>query len=208
MGRVIKDWATKPGETPIDPSRLLSKHKKVVKTEGQLALVEAENIRKAHVKYLTGSLARKKVPFDVQWMCQLHKEMYGDVWEWAGIPKRGDLPFGVPKEQIQGEFYALSRDIECWPESEMGVLEQSAYLHYRAVRVHPFPNGNGRWARLLANIWLRLNKHPIVDWPTEVRGTESSIRQEYLKAVRAAYDDVDIEPLLELHERFSVGSQD
>ena len=39
--------------------------------------------------------------------------------------------------------------------------EQAVLLHHRAVQIHPFENGNGRWSRLLANIWLKKHAHPI-----------------------------------------------
>ena len=69
-------------------------------------------------------------------------------------------------------------------------------LHYRAVGIHPFPNGNGRWARMLANIWLRRHGHPITEWPEETIGSVSVIRkEEHLTAIRA-YDEGDEGPLL------------
>jgi hypothetical protein len=63
-------------------------------------------------------------------------------------------------------------------------------------------NGNGRWARMLANIWLRLQDGGVTIWPEETIGAVSPIRDEYLKAIKAA-DQGDIGPLLELHRRFS-----
>ncbi len=80
----------------------------------------------------------------------------------------------------------------------MSLLEQATRLHYRAVWIHPFWNGNGRWARLLANIWLARHKAPLVFWPEENIGQESPIRYEYLKALRAA-DGGDFGPVLALH---------
>ena len=61
-------------------------------------------------------------------------------------------------------------------------------------------NGNGRWARLLANIWLALHKAPLVLWPEESIGKESVIRKYYIQALRDA-DDGDVGPLLALHSR-------
>ena len=80
----------------------------------------------------------------------------------------------------------------------MSLVEQAVRLHYRAVWIHPFSNGNGRWARLLANIWLRRHKSPLILWPEESIGQESPIRNDYLKALKAA-DDGDFGPLLALH---------
>jgi Fic family protein len=83
----------------------------------------------------------------------------------------------------------------------MSLLEQSARLHYRAVWIHPFWNGNGRWARLLANIWLGRHKNPLILWPESI-GQESPIRNDYLRALNAA-DDGEFDPLLALHSRYA-----
>jgi Fic family protein len=75
-------------------------------------------------------------------------------------------------------------------------------LHHRAVSIHPFVNGNGRWARMLANIWLQLHGHRPTEWPDETIGAESKVRKEYLSAIRRA-DQGDLEPLTTLHRRFT-----
>jgi fido (protein-threonine AMPylation protein) len=112
-----------------------------------------------------------------------------------------DLNIGVPWWQITTQVMELTRDLPCWGEHGMSLLEQAVRLHYRAVWIHPFENGNGRWARLLANIWLKLHKTPIVIWPEDdLSGETSSIRNEYIKALHEA-DRGDFDPLLELHRR-------
>lgn len=74
-------WKSVTGETPIDVSGL--KVSGVV-NRGQLSVVEAENIRQAIVKYLGGPLTRRTAKFDLSWLLKLHREMFGDVWTWAG----------------------------------------------------------------------------------------------------------------------------
>ena len=76
-----------------------------------------------------------------------------------------------------------------------------AVLHHRAVEIHPFVNGNGRWGRMLTNIWLALRDNSYVAWPEETIGAESPIRGDYIRALRQA-DAGDIEPLLKMHRRY------
>ena len=57
-------------------------------------------------------------------------------------------------------------------------LELAVRIHFRAVHIHPFPNGNGRWSRLLGNIFLKQNDHPLVKWPEETIGVEKSIARD------------------------------
>jgi fido (protein-threonine AMPylation protein) len=80
-------WQPIPGETPIDPSGLKIPG---VTTRRELSIVEAENIRKAVVKYLAARPSERAAPFDFHWCLRLHQEMFGDVWEWAGVPRSRD----------------------------------------------------------------------------------------------------------------------
>ena len=67
-----------------------------------------------------------------------------------------------------------------------------------------FSNGNGRWARMLANIWLKSRRQPITAWTEEAIGSKSVIRDEYIAAIRAA-DEGDEWGLKKLHQRFTPG---
>lgn len=140
-------------------------------------------------------------PFTLRWVKRLHREMFGDVWTWAGKFRREDLNIGITWYQIEPSLENLLEDLREWTKSDLGIVEQSAMLHHRAVQIHPFPNGNGRWARMLANILLKQNGHSPIRWPEDLIGSESAIRSEYLDAVRAA-DQGDYEPLVSLHRRY------
>jgi Fic-DOC domain mobile mystery protein B len=196
----MENWESLPGETPItDFSELKVRS---ITTKGELNVLEAENIRKVLVKYLAKKPTRKSARFDYNWSLQLHREMFGDVWKWGGRTRNYDLTIGVPWDQIETRLYALLKDLAFWKDNDMHLLEQAVMLHHRAVEIHPFLNGNGRWSRMLANIWLRMHDHPLTVWPEEVVGAVSLIREEYIKAIKAA-DQGDYDPLMGLHRRFT-----
>lgn len=186
-----------PGETPIDPSGLKIQG---VATRAQLNIVEAQSIRPAFVKYLAAKPNRRTAPFDMAWCEKLHGEMFGDVWEWAGKIRNRNFNLGLPFHAIRDNFAGLLADLHNWSSYGMPLVDQAARLHYRAVLIHPFENGNGRWSRMLANIWLKRNSHAIIAWPEQVIGMESEIRTEYIDAIKQA-DDGDFNPLLEIHRR-------
>lgn len=87
------------------------------------------------------------------------------------------------------------------------LIRQAAMLHHKAVQIHPFLNGNGRWSRLLANIWIARNGGTPTKWPEEMVGTVSPIRDEYLKAIQAA-DQGEYDALAQLHERYTPAEDD
>ena len=161
MGGIVSGFAPIPGETPIDDISGLKV--KSVTTRPELNEVEAENIRKAFVKYLAAKPPRRVARFDLPWVLRLHHEMFGDVWTWAGKVRTTGTNIGVPPEQIQIQLKSLLDDLAFWEEQETELMEQAVMLHHRAVQIHPFKNGNGRWARLLANIWLKMHDNPTAD---------------------------------------------
>jgi Fic-DOC domain mobile mystery protein B len=186
------------GQTPLgDLSGLRIKS---IRTTAELNAAEAENIRKATLKYLASKPSKRAARFDVAWLRKLHKEMLGDVWEWAGTFRRTQTNIGSPPHQIELDLHNLLEDLGAWRSSGMPLLEQAAKLHHASVRIHPFQNGNGRWSRMVANIWLRLNSAQPIEWPEATIGTASSIRMAYLEAVKAA-DRGDYAKLLDLHRQ-------
>lgn len=197
---MVSSWEPVPGETPIDPSGL--RRRGSITNRRELAAAEALNVSKAFLKYLAKKPSRRSARFDYPWFLKLHREMFGDVWTWAGTVRTHDVNIGVPHFQIIEQLAALIDRLHSWSGFKYPVEVQAVWLHHEAVWIHPFENGNGRWARLLANIWLKRHELPIVAWPDEMLGAASTVRGEYLAAIKAA-DQRDYGPLTELHRRFA-----
>jgi Fic-DOC domain mobile mystery protein B len=189
-----------PGQTPLDD--LSGLRVRSIRTTAELNAAEAENIRAPTLKYLLSKPSRRSARFDVPWLLKLHAEMFGDVWKWAGTYRTRETNIGSPPNQIEIDLHNLLEDLKVWRSSGMPLLEQAVRLHHTAVKIHPFPNGNGRWSRMLGNIWLKLNGAQPIEWPETTIGTASTVRQEYLEAVRDA-DRGSYAKLLALHARFS-----
>ncbi|MGH7812432.1 MAG: mobile mystery protein B [Candidatus Binataceae bacterium] len=194
-------FAERAGTTPIgDASGLIPDD---VKTRRQLFIAEAKNIGRAVTKYLAAAPSKRRAPFTLEWAYRLHREMFGEVWEWAGKRRAAALNLGVAAHRIDPDLKNLLGDLAAWREhGSFSPMEQSARLHHRAVLIHPFRNGNGRWARMLANVWLKQCGAEPVRWPENPIGNESPIRQEYLRALKAA-DGGDYAPLIALHQRYA-----
>ncbi len=192
-------WRVKHGETPLDDLSGL-KLRVANPTREQIEAFEAINIAKAQERYFARRLTKRSAPFDLPWMKKLHRQMLGDVWHWAGRFRETNKSIGVDKYQIQLKLLQLIDDLHGWQSVEMPWLEQAVRLHHLAVQIHPFENGNGRWSRMLSNIWLRLHGQPVVLWPATI-DKESPIRQDYLACLREA-DDMDYQPFLDLHDQY------
>jgi Fic-DOC domain mobile mystery protein B len=189
-----------PGETPIDDISGLKI--KGIATRAELNIFEAANIEKVVAKYLTIRPTRRSAKFTYDWCLKLHKQMFGDVWNWAGVPRERDMNIGLAFYAIRENLALLLQDLESWPGLGIDFVEQAARLHHRAVKIHPFVNGNGRWARMLANIWLKHHRQPLTKWPENIIGTSSEIRAQYIAAIINA-NDGDYGDLVAMHRQFA-----
>lgn len=193
-------WIPIPDESPIDDiSGLLVKG---IGTRRQLNQVEAENITLAAAKYLVGRLSPADAPFTFDWLFDLHKEMFGNVWGWAGKPRTHDTNLGCPFYDVEAQVMNLVADLEYWGKDPSRLIDDAALLHYRAVKIHPFANGNGRWSRMLSNIWLRKHGTRPTVWPEPQIGEVSPIRTAYIDAIKAA-DANNFGPLIALHKQYT-----
>jgi Fic-DOC domain mobile mystery protein B len=126
----------------------------------------------------------------------LHKRMFGEVWNWAGTYRRTGRNIGVEAYPIQIEMVAMFDDVRYWLEKNTYPPDETAVrLHHRLVFIHPFPNGNGRHARLMADLLIeRLGRRPF-SWGGGALVGVGELRSRYVAALRAA-DGHDIKPLL------------
>jgi Fic-DOC domain mobile mystery protein B len=127
----------------------------------------------------------------------LHKRMFGDVWEWAGTFRTTERNIGVVAYRIAVELAGLLSDIRYWIEHETFQPDEIAIrFHHRLVAIHPFPNGNGRHARLAADLLIERLGGERFSWGGGSLGDIGELRARYVATLRAA-DNLDIAPLLE-----------
>ena len=81
--------------------------------------------------------------------------MFDDTWEWAGCFRLSDKNIGVPWQQITEEVHNLCENARYWLEQEVfETRKAAARFHSGLAHTHPFPNGNGRHARLMTDVLL------------------------------------------------------
>ena len=89
--------------------------------------------------------------------------------------------------QIAENVILLCQDAEYWVEN--GVYdwnELAVRFHHRLVKIHPFPNGNGRHARLAANLLLGYHGQAALPWGGAHLERQSKARTEYISALQEA----------------------
>jgi len=173
------------GATPLDADEargLLLSH---ITSRIELDRWEQENIAMAE------AWAFRRKPRDIltEGFCKsLHKRMFDSVWRWAGELRATSKNIGVPAWQITSELKNLYADCEVWIEHGSYPPDEIAVrFHHRLTVIHPFPNGNGRHARLMTDILLvHLLKQQHFSWGSGNLVNAGDCRQQYINALRAA----------------------
>src|SRR5205823_4502319 len=131
-----------------------------------------------------------------EYVRKFHRKMFDQTWKWAGSYRRTEKSIGVPVSEIRERLMALFGDVRYWiGNSTYSFDEIGIRFHHRLVLIHPFPNGNGRHARLIADILAMKLGRPAFTWGSANLVKEGEARTKYLEAIRAA-DNGDIQPLL------------
>ena len=198
------DTDTPDGTTPFNANGLLIEG---ITSRQQLFLAESENIVKADAIHFKKRKDPASEWFTEDYVRQVHKDMYQHVWEWAGTYRRADIAmaFAHKKHQIVEGIANLCNDVHHWDmdsQRPMTIEECAARLHHRLTVIHPFPDGNGRHARFMSDLYLFSHRSPISQWPSADIVKAGLVRQEYLAALRAA-DCGDYAQLVQLMRKFS-----
>jgi Fic-DOC domain mobile mystery protein B len=187
-----------PGNTPIDPDELAQLIPNLA-TQGELDEWERRNIIEGRDWALSSRTMRTRDPFDEAYLRELHKRMFDQTWKWAGTYRNSEKTIGCLVHEIRERIGVLLGDVRHWAENKTYPPDEIAIrFHHRLVgTIHPFPNGNGRQARLHADvIAVRLGTAEFSWGQNDLVGA-SRTREAYIRSLKAA-DAGDIQPLLQV----------
>lgn len=177
------------GQTPLDEDEKEGLLLPWVTTQGELNEVEQHNIEHA----MQWTMKRRK-NFKVEellseeFIRELHRRMFGDVWSWAGEFRKTNKNIGVDKFEISVALRMLLEDCKFWIENKTFSNDEIAIrFSHRIVAIHCFPNGNGRHSRLIADIIIEhLFGGDVFTWGEKNLIEAGKERATYLEAIRAA----------------------
>ena len=183
------------GATPIDPDEMNGLKYKHISTRGEL-----DQLEQAAITNGLEWLSKQKQPdvLSEAFVLELHKRLFGEVWRWAGSFRSTEKNIGIDPLHISIQLRNLLDDARFWVEHETYPPNELAIrFHHRLVFIHPFPNGNGRHARTMADAILTKIFHlPAIDWAGGYKLEDmNQRRQQYLTALRAA-DNHDFTKLI------------
>jgi Fic-DOC domain mobile mystery protein B len=179
--------------TPLEPSECSGLIPSHVSLRSELNGLEAANIleaelwafRRKHTDLLTDSF-----------LLRLHKRMFGRIWRWAGKYRTTQRNLGVAAWLIAPQTKILLDDARFWlANSSYGTDECALRFHHRLVAIHPFANGNGRHARMMADLIAHSAGARRFTWGSADLCATSAVRSRYIRSLQAA-DAHDYAPLL------------
>ena len=183
-----------PGATPLSPEELQGLIPSFITTQGSLNEFEQANIMHG----LAWATKSRQDILTEKFVMELHKQMFGETWKWAGTYRNSDKNLGCPYWDVPLRVMELLKNTQVIIEGNSTPPDQIAVrFHHRLVSIHPFPNGNGRHSRLMADLLIkRLGEKPFT-WGGQIDlVSPSEIRNQYLAALRQA-DNRDIGPLVQ-----------
>lgn len=195
MGGCLSDLFDEPDDaTPLEPEEREGLLQTWITFRRDLNEAEQTNIAAGTA---WAWRVRRRDLLSEEFLRQLHKRLFGDVWAWAGEFRRTERNIGIEPVRIPVELRTAFDDARYWIERETFPPDEIAVrLHHRLVAIHPFPNGNGRTTRLMGDlVAARLGQEPFT-WGRQNLTDVSEARGRYVAALRAA-DNHDIGPLLE-----------
>ena len=169
--------------TPLTPEErrgLIPAH---IAYRRELNEAEQENIARAQ----DWALGRRRDLLSEKFIKELHRRMLNDVWRWAGNFRRTERNLGIPFYEIPVALRQLLDDTKArieyktYERDEIGVR-----FHHRLVQIHPFPNGNGRHSRLMADLLVMRLGGERFTWGSASLQAPSELRRRYIGALQAA----------------------
>jgi Fic-DOC domain mobile mystery protein B len=185
------------GQTPLDEEEKEGLLIKTINTHSELDEFEQLNIENAIAWTLLQRLKPEKI-LSEQFIKNLHKRMFGDVWSWAGSFRKSEKNIGVAWAKIPIELKNLLDDTRYWLSNQTYEPDELAIrFKHRLVQIHCFSNGNGRHSRLMADIIVEsVFKAEVFSWHQSNMTKPDEVRRKYIAAMRAA-DKGNIKPLIE-----------
>lgn len=185
------------GQTPIDEDEKEGLLIKTITTHGELNELEQLNIEEAELWRHTNLVSTEKVLTE-DFVRKLHLKMFANVWSWAGTFRRSNKNIGVEWTDIPTNLRYLLDNVKYWVENNVyGGDEIAIRFKYEIVKIHCFPNGNGRHSRIIADTLIESIGGSSFSWNGSNMARPDETRRRYLDAIKKVDKTNDIDPLIE-----------
>ncbi len=190
------DFDYTDGKIPLDEDEKEGLLITTIATRGELDEFEQLGVEKAIEWSMKKTFTLDQILTE-EFVKELHKKMFEDIWKWAGEFRTSNKNLGVDKNQIRIELKKLLDDCRFWIVNKVFVKDEIAVrFSHRIVNIHPFANGNGRHSRLMGDILVSHGLgQPHFSWGSINLTVKGAARSAYLNAIHEA-DENNYQPLI------------
>jgi len=158
-----------------------------VKGKREMDKVEGSELLRTFKRFI--SVYDENHRFGTANICNMHKEWLGGIYDWAGRYRQVNLTKGgftfaaahlIPALMIDFEHQCLALYTPCRFTEREEIAHAIAVVHVELLLIHPFREGNGRLARMLASLMTLQAQLPPLDFGM-LKGKK---KQEYFEAVQ------------------------
>ena len=182
------------GATPLDPDEAAGLIPSHISLQADLNDWEKTNISQGEE---WASRQKKRDLLQEGFVRDLHRKMFDRTWQWAGTFRQSNKNIGVDWTQISVKLRVLLENTRYWIDHHVYETDETIVrFHHQLVWIHPFPNGNGRHARMMADHLIMRLGRPRLSWGSASLETIGSTRAKYLAALRTA-DQSEYKDLIE-----------
>ncbi|KRA84048.1 cell filamentation protein Fic [Altererythrobacter sp. Root672] len=176
--------ADEDGNTPLSAEERLGLIPSYVTLRQELNEIEQINITEGE----RWAFGRARDILDEGYLRELHRRMFGKVWKWAGdYSRENNRRIGSDSVMIPLDLRGLLDDVRYWIDHGTYPPDEIALrFHHRLTQIHPFPNGNGRFSRLAADLLAVHLGQPRFTWGRTNLVEAGATRRQYIDALRAA----------------------
>jgi len=159
-----------------------------ITTRAELNRVERTNINSARIWAMRPRSLRRPDLLTDAFGRELHRRMFNEVWRWAGRYRKTEKNLGWDVVRLNEGVRNAFDDARAWIEYAAYPLDELAVrLHHRLVAIHPWPNGNGRHARLMADVLMASRGGVAFTWGARADLVAmSEVRRNYIAAIHRA----------------------
>jgi Fic-DOC domain mobile mystery protein B len=180
------------GATPLDAEELRDLIPQHITTQAELNAWEEKNILTAEQWAL-----KQEDIVTMAFIKELHKHMFNMTWKWAGKFRTSEKNIGIDWHKIPIMVRELCDNVRYQLDHDTYSSDEIVVrFHHRLVWIHCFSNGNGRHARLIADLLIIQQGKPRFSWGRFQSLYEAtSVRAQYIESLRLA-DKGDYSQLL------------
>lgn len=191
---------------PNSNNEVLKNYLNIISKE-EIEILEQQELKRTELDLI--KIFDENYQFTAEDICNIHKLWLGDIYPSAGryrtvrMEKDG-FPFAMPNRipVLMKEFEDkyLAKYTPCHFSNSDELANALAIVHVELILIHPFREGNGRTARLLADLMSMQAKKPPLNFGLIDQTVNHNNFSQYIMAIHAGLNG-NYEPMQDIFNR-------